>query len=325
MSRLLFALCLIGIAMPALAQPAKPTKPKWLYAHDLKVRNVDEKNFSEKTPKVGVEFFHDATGNALVAISEAGHIAVAPFGTMTDQKKAEWITGLVMRVRDASVSELKDGKQVGMESFKDLGSGNLLYVTGQKALAFADAPRSMKADQDPAYHHALVLAVRPPGDKEFNSAKKFGLECYKDGNTGGLIYVSDQGFVATATAPGTAPDPNNVKKPKVLTGLALKARKADEGDFTDKTKVYGLEIYSDPNTGALLYVSETGSLAALPAEEIKKDAGVKWSHAFALKVRKGGEKGFDNAAKYGIEVFEDKTTGALIYICKNGSIAVLKK
>ena len=57
----------------------------------------------------------------------------------------------------------------------------------------------------------------------------------------------------------------------------------------------------------------------------KTGGGVKWSHAFALKVRKGGEKGFVNAAKYGIEVFEDKNTGALIYICENGSIGVVKK
>ena len=325
MPRLLFAFCLVGLAVPAAAQPAKPSKPTWLYAHDLKVRNLDEKNFSEKTPKVGVEFFHDAAGNALIAISEAGDIAVAPFGSMTDQKKAEWITGLVIRVRDAAVTDLKEGKQVGMECFKDLGSGNLLYVTGQKTIAFADAPRSMKSDQDPIYHHALVLPIRPARESDFANAKKLGLECYKDGNTGGLIFVSDQGFITTAAAPANAPDPNNVKKPRWLAAHALKARKADEGDFTDKTKVYGVEVYADPNSGAMLYVSETGSVAALPLADSKSNGGVKWSHAFSLKARKGGEKGFDNATKYGIEVFEDKNNGALIYICENGSIAVLKK
>ena len=102
-------------------------------------------------------------------------------------------------------------------------------------------------------------------------------------------------------------------------------RKADEVDFTKTTKSYGIEVFQDPNSGATLYLCETGSIAAANVAEAKTGQGVKWSHSFALKARKGGQKDFDKASKYGIEVFEDKNTGTMIYISETGSIAVVKK
>jgi hypothetical protein len=50
-----------------------------------------------------------------------------------------------------------------------------------------------------------------------------------------------------------------------------------------------------------------------------------WQRGFVLKARKGGEKEFDKAAKYGVEVFEDPNAKATIYLSETGSIAVLKK
>jgi len=44
-----------------------------------------------------------------------------------------------------------------------------------------------------------------------------------------------------------------------------------------------------------------------------------------LKARKGGEKTFDNAKKYSVEVFQDNRTGNLLFISETGSIAVLPK
>ena len=43
----------------------------------------------------------------------------------------------------------------------------------------------------------------------------------------------------------------------------------------------------------------------------------------AYEVIKAGEKEFDKAKKYGIEVFEDNRTGNLIFISETGSVAVL--
>jgi hypothetical protein len=45
-------------------------------------------------------------------------------------------------------------------------------------------------------------------------------------------------------------------------------------------------------------------------------------HAFALRVRKAGEKDFSNETRrFGIEVFKDATNGNLIYICETGAFA----
>ena len=52
--------------------------------------------------------------------------------------------------------------------------------------------------------------------------------------------------------------------------------------------------------------------------------GVSWKGAMNLRARKGGEKDFEKAKKYGIEVFEDNRNGNLIFISETGSIAVMK-
>ncbi|CAN5504858.1 hypothetical protein BH11PLA2_BH11PLA2_03920 [soil metagenome] len=313
-------LLLTACLAPAQASP----KPTYLYGHDLKVRNVGAKNFDATTPKVGVEFFHDTIGNTIVAISEAGHIAVIPFTTAGDQKKAEWLSAFELRVRPAGVEKWSESKQYAAETFKDTASGKLLHITNLKTIAMTDMAAKPETDKEPSRHHALELKVRNPGEEDFKSAKKIGLEIFRDGTTGGLVYISENGFLTFAPAPTKAPEPDALKAPKALHGLSLQARKADEGNFTKDTKAYGLEVFSDPNSGATLYISETGSIAAIPEGKVATGQGVKWSHSFSLKARKAGEKDFEKAAKYGIEVFEDKNTGALIYISEVGSIAVKK-
>lgn len=325
MIRVLLLLCL---AVPVLAQekPA-PAKPKFLYGHDVKVRNVDEKNFTEKTPKVGVEVFHDTVGGALIAISESGHIAVIPYASASESKKADWIAAFELRVRDASVASFKDSKKIAAETFKDLGSGKILTITSQRTLAWSDAPASINSAKEPELHHGLMVKVRAPGENDFKAAKALGLEVFKDGTIGNLVYLSDQGFIATAAAPATAPNLDAVKPPKGLYGFPLYSRKADEGDFTKDTKMVGIEVLGDPNSGATLFVSEAGSIATLAGETAKPEKPAKpvWQRGFVLKARKGGEKEFDKAAKYGVEVFEDQNAKATIYISETGSIAVMKK
>ena len=39
-----------------------------------------------------------------------------------------------------------------------------------------------------------------------------------------------------------------------------------EKEFTDKTKVHGVEIFNDPNTKATLYITESGTIAAVAAK-----------------------------------------------------------
>ena len=62
-----------------------------------------------------------------------------------------------------------------------------------------------------------------------------------------------------------AQDAEKSKKPQWTHALDLKCRKGREEDF-DKAKVYGVEVFKDPNTNNLIYISETGSIAVVPAK-----------------------------------------------------------
>ncbi len=56
----------------------------------------------------------------------------------------------------------------------------------------------------------------------------------------------------------------DAKAPKWLHGLEFRVRKAGEADFNKDTKKYGIEVFRDENTGNLVYISETGSIAVVP-------------------------------------------------------------
>jgi hypothetical protein len=323
MNRFLFGMLLPLVAATAAAQTS-PSKPKHAYGHDVKVRPVGESNFKADTPKVGIEVFHDTAGNALLAVAETGNLAAVPFAALGEKKTADWAFAHELRVRKSDeASFTKDTKKYSIEVYKDGGSGNLLYVTDQKTIAFGPTPKDLKTEAEPVFHHGLTLKVRGLADDDFSKAKKFGVDVSKDGNTNGLIYVTEAGFVATAAAP-SAPPGDAVKGPKALHGIKLQARKADEGDFTPKTRAYAVEVFSDPNSGTLLYVCETGAIAtAPPPAKVQTKQGVRWDHSFLVKVRKAGEKDFEKGAKFGVEAFVDQNTGHTVYICETGAIAVV--
>ena len=327
MTRFAFGLvvALSVLSGTAFAQ-TPPPKLKHLHGHDLKVRKAGEENFTPTTQKVGIEFFHDTTGNAIVALSETGSIAVAAFAAPGDVKKSEWLFAHNFRARKSSEETFTpETKKISVEIFRDISTNKLIFISDLKTIALMDAPAKLETDKEPVWHHALTLKVRGSSEVDFKVAKKIGLEVYKEGNSGGLVYVSETGSIATAVAPAAIP--TTVKAPKALYGLKLQVRKADEGDFTEATKTYALEAFSDPNSGAMVYISETGSIATAPLPaSMKTDQGVRWSHATMYKVRKSGEANFDKTTtKFGIEVFEDKNTGNLVYIAENGAIAVLAK
>ncbi len=59
---------------------------------------------------------------------------------------------------------------------------------------------------------------------------------------------------------------NKVKAPTWLHGFNVRSRKASEYDFNKDTKKIGIEVYKDEENGSIIYVSETGSIAVLPAK-----------------------------------------------------------
>jgi hypothetical protein len=57
-----------------------------------------------------------------------------------------------------------------------------------------------------------------------------------------------------------------VKAPNWRYGLNTRVRKGDEADFSRETRKIGIEVYRDENNGNLIYVSESGSIAVVPAK-----------------------------------------------------------
>jgi hypothetical protein len=309
-------------AQPKDKAPDKGPAPIFAYGHDLKVREGDKTDWVGAS-KIGIEVFHDDTTSTLVGISEAGALAVVR-GTAGEKKECSWKAAHGLATRKADEPEFtQKTKKFGVELFRDY---QLLYVSEAASIAFAPIPTGFVTTKGPKWHHALVAKVRSSEQVDFANARKFGIEVFKDENTGGLIYITEVGAIATADAPAAPPDTKKILPPKAEYGLSLRVRGGNETDFTEKTKKIGVEIFSDPNANnALFYITETGYVATAPnpGKFIPEKTGVSWKSAMALKARKGGEKGFDNAKKYGIEVFQDNRTGNLIFICETGSIAVV--
>lgn len=315
-----------GMAFAAAASAQPAPKPVWIYAHDLKVRTGGQTDW-DKAIKIGVEIFREPLTGATLAISQAGNLAVLDAGEPdVAKKKAEWLFAHDMRSRKADEDKFtKDTTKYGVEVFLDTGTGKLIYISQTGGLALGGLAVATK-DKGPVWHHALLLKVRGPNEDGFTKdTKKFGVEVYKDENTGGLVYITEAGQLAAGPAPAMAPEADKIKAPKPLYGLTCRVRKADEPDFVaDKTAKFGIEVFKDENTGGLIYISESGSLAIAPAPAaMKEKQGLEWKKAMSLKARPGGVPEFGKANRYGIEVFVDKNTGNFLFISDTGSIAVV--
>jgi hypothetical protein len=60
---------------------------------------------------------------------------------------------------------------------------------------------------------------------------------------------------------------DKVKAPVFKHGAVIRVRKFDETDFGKDTKRIGIEVYQDENNGNLIYLTETGSIAVVPASK----------------------------------------------------------
>jgi hypothetical protein len=117
---------------------------------------------------------------------------------------------------------------------------------------------------------------------------------------------------------------DKVKDPESKHGLTLKTRSAKEDEFGKDTKRYGVEVYLDLNNNNGIYISETGSVAALGSKYFKPGDGKGreplFRHGLKLTARPAGEKDWDRGKKFGLEVFKDETSGNLVYINQSGDI-----
>jgi len=323
--RLVLLAGLMALCAPWLqAQDSKVKAPEWKHAMDLKVRKAGEKDFTAVTKKVGVEVYLDPNTGKLVYLSETGSVAVvngtAPGGM---SKAPDWKHGMELRVRKAGEKDFsKDTKKYGVEVYKDENTGSLIYVCETGDLAVAPPGDVGDGSKIPEWKHALELKARKAGETEWKNAKSYSLEVFRDENAGNLIYICENGMLAVV--PGTASGDAKPKPPEWKHALELKVRKAGEADFNKDTQKYGMEIFLDPNTGKMVYISEKGSLAVPAAAAGQADRKVpEWKHGIELKARKASETKFEDAKRYGLEIFNDEFTSCLLYLSDIGTIAAL--
>ena len=178
----------------------------------------------------------------------------------------------------------------------------------------------------PAWKQGMELQVRKVGEKDFTKdTKRYGVEVYKDENTGKVLYITETGSVAVINE-GKSTGVKD-KAPEWKHGMELQVRKAGEKEFTKTTKTFSIECFYDPVNSTLIYITEIGSIAVVPVDkkpDDSKDVAPKWMEAMELQARKAGETDFTkDTAKYGVEVFQDENNKNLIYISDVGSIAVV--
>jgi hypothetical protein len=334
---LFIALLPAGIALSQQPQP-----PKWSHAFDLKCRSSKDPKF-DKARGFGVEVFRDENNGQGLYINEIGVLAAVPgfkdaVVPASKRRPPLWLHGLDLKIRPAGVNDFSKAKLFGLEAFRDDNNGDWLYITEVGGLAVAQGGSGYKPAADPKnpkWVHAVDLKVRAGGVKSFDKdTPAHGIEVFQDDNNGNLIYMCESGMLALVPGyKGLAPIPDkDVKEPEWMHGLDLKVRKGGQKDFDGQTKTYGLEVFLDKNTGNVIYICETGSLAVVPAKPglsapTKSPSEPIWTHGLDLKCRKFGKEDFtkNDAPLYGIEVFTDENVGAVIYIGETGSITAVPK
>jgi len=252
-------------------------KPVWMHGLDLKVRKAGEQEFTGKTQVVSLEVFRDPNTDTWIYLTEKGALAVVP-GARSAQvptpspKAPQWVHGLDLKCRHAGEKEFtKDTRLYSIEVFRDENNGNLIYVAETGAIAVVPGPAARATTPEnkaPDWMHGLDLKVRKAGEKDFTAQTKvFSLEVFRDANNANWIYLTETGTLAVLPGNPSAPAPTvNPREPQWTHGLTLWCRKAGEHDFTPQTRGFGVEIFRDENTGATVYLSETGAVAAVPAK-----------------------------------------------------------
>lgn len=340
-NRILLPLVGLSLLLTAVtasrAQDGKAKDPDSKYAMDLRARKAGEEDFTKETKKYGVEVYTDGPSGDALFLGESGSLTAVPaklFKADPKVKEPLFRHGLALKVRPAGEKEWDKSKRFGIEVFKDDTSGGLVFISEAGAVAAVPAKYSVEGAADkgkpknPTWKHAMDLRVRKAGEKDFNKeTKKVGVEVFLDENSGNLLYVSETGSFAVVPA-ALAGKGESGKGPSWQHGLELSVRKPGEKEFTKDTRKYGLEVFLDESTGTLVYICETGAIAAVPGKFARATGGAskapELKHAMDLSVRKAGEKEFTKETrKFGIEVYKDDNNGNVVYLSDSGDLTVV--
>lgn len=254
-----------------LEVPLKESKsPDWLMGLDLKARPAGETDFA-KARVYSLEIFRDPNSQHWLLLTEKGKLAVTPVQGVPGQlQEPLWLYSMDLRCRKAGQKEwTKDTPSFGIEVYREQKTGNLIYLseTGALAVVPSKAPATPPAEaKAPQWLHGLDLHVRKFGEKFFApTTPKVGVEIFRDAFNGNLILLTETGNLAVVPAPARdlpAPTPQP-RDPRFHHGLDVRCRQIGENDFSERTRGFGIEVFHEENLGLVLYLSETGSLAAI--------------------------------------------------------------
>jgi len=172
--------------------------------------------------------------------------------------------------------------------------------------------------------YRLDLAVRKAGEEGVTPKTwTVAIEVFLDKKARRLFYVGPGGNPLAVAAAGEGAADRG-KAPRRLRRLVLPVRKAAEKDFSADTGKLSVEVYHDANTGHLVYVSEQGAFAVVPApKDVGKAAGApQWLYRLPVGVRPARE--FEaRPVPCNVEVYADPRAGSLVYAAESGAVAVL--
>jgi hypothetical protein len=260
----------IGRGFQELKLPLTSKGPEWITGLDLPARKAGEEKF-ENAKVHSMEVFRDPNTDNWIYITEKGHLAVtsAKVANKTGaDKKPRWTHSVDLRVRKGGVKDWKDAAKVGIEVYRDNTTGNVIYISETGAIAVLPETSETKGGTEgkaPAWLHGLDLACRKNNEPNFTKdTRKFGVEVFLDANNGNLIFLCENGNLAVTPGPKNIKAPTTaVNEPIWTHGLNLKVRRAGEKEFSERTAVFGAEVFRDENLGVTLYIAENGSIAAL--------------------------------------------------------------
>ncbi len=178
-----------------------------------------------------------------------------------------------------------------------------------------------------SWKHGLSFQVREPGATAFtDKTPKVGSEVFLDKDLNQLVFIAENGSLGVGPS-GKLQETGDVAAPRLFHALEVRVRPAGKTDFKDAKK-FSSEVFRDPNTDNLVYVCNSGWLAATSAAGISApDKNIKdpaWYHGLDLKVRKAGEKEFGKDTKtVSLEVYKDENTNHLFYATEEGRIAIV--
>jgi hypothetical protein len=247
-------------------------------------------------------------------------------------KSPHWAYAFDLASRKLTEPEFtKDTQKFGVEVFRDANNGLGVYLTQVGSLAvvgdFANVQTPLRDSKAPEWVAGLDLKARPAGELDFNKAKTYSMEVFRDGNTNNWLAITERGTISATAARGSGA--GGLKAPVWLHSMDLRCRKAGQKEWTKDTPAFGVEVYRDLNTGNLIYISDTGAVALVsgveaPAEPPKEGKAPEWLHGLDLHVRKHGEKDFTKATqKIGVEAFRDANNGCVILLTEAGNLAVV--